>query len=108
MIEPRDIKRYQRELVAMLLRAGDEDPEGFAQIAQLLQTATQGLDLAANLTKAQHGYSWRQLAAGLGEAPATVHARYQLAPGRVDTDFPLPEQADTIKALIRRQVRTDV
>jgi len=102
MIEPNDVKRYERELRAMLLRAGDEDPEGFAQIAQLITEAFQGLALAANLTRAQHGYSWRELAAGMGESSSTVHARYQLAP-----ELPRDVDADVLTELIKLQVRGD-
>lgn len=75
MLEPNDVKRYERELRAMLRRAGDEDPEGFAEIAQLLYTAVDGLESAV-LDMRRRGYSWRQIADALGVPVSTVHRRW--------------------------------
>lgn len=100
MIEPQDVKRYQRELRAMLMRAGDEDPEGFAAIAAMLTEAQQSLWLAAHLTKAQHGYSWRELARAMDVSTSTLHERFSVTkPTLTGLDDP-----DTLKALIRASV----
>lgn len=66
MLEPKTIARYERELRAMLRTAGDEDPEGFAAVHQLLTQAVNALPVAAELNRAQHGYSWADLARALG------------------------------------------
>lgn len=66
MLEPATIARYERELRAMLRTAGDEDPEGFAAVHQLLIQATNALPVAAELNRRQHGYSWADLARALG------------------------------------------
>lgn len=101
MLETREVERYERELRAMLRRAGDEDPEGFAMIAQLLVQASNGLRLAAELNRAQHGYSWAELAAALGTTRQAAQQRYGRPKGSTGSD---PRDADTIKAAIRRQV----
>lgn len=75
MLEPNDVKRYQRELAAMLRRAGDEDPEGFAAIAHLLTSAVDGLgDAARNMRR--RGYSWREISNATGMPTATVHRKW--------------------------------
>jgi hypothetical protein len=66
MLEPNTIARYVRELRAMLRTAGDEDPEGFAAVDQLLRQAVAALPAAAELNRRQHGYSWAELGRALG------------------------------------------
>lgn len=100
MLEPREIERYERELRAMLRRAGDEDPEGFAQIAQLIVQAANGLRLSAELTRAQHGYSWADLAGALGTTRQAAQQKYGRSTGPVTE----PRDPETIKGAIRRQV----
>lgn len=68
----------------MLRRAGDEDPEGFATIATLIQQACEGLPLAAELTRARHGYSWAQLAAPMGVSRQAAQQRFHVAPELAD------------------------
>lgn len=75
MIEPSEIARWERNLRTMLRKAADEDPEGFAVVDQLLRKAVAALPYAATLTRAQHGYSWADMARGLGEPRSSVHAR---------------------------------
>lgn len=85
MLEPRDRDRYVRELAAMLNRAIDEDPEGFADIAILLETAVRLLPAAAQGMRSR-GFSWRQLAAAMGASVSTVHARYRTFPWEWEGD----------------------
>lgn len=75
MLEPRDVQRYERELAAMLRRAGDEDPEGFAQIAEALYNAIDGLEEAVNDMR-RRGYTWRQIGAAMGVNHQTLHKRW--------------------------------
>lgn len=76
MLEPQDIDRYVRELRAMVRRAGDEDPEGFASIVRLLDAARAALPYAADRTRTQHGYSYADLAAGLGVTRQSAAERF--------------------------------
>jgi hypothetical protein len=64
----------------MLKRAGDEDPEGFAVIAKLIQQACEGLPLSAELTRSRHGYSWAQLAGPMGVSRQAAQQRFHVAP----------------------------
>lgn len=100
MLEPKDAQRYERELRAMLRRAGDEDPEGFAQVAQLLTQAVNALPIAAQLTRVQHGYSWTELAQGLGWS--RQHAQQQL--GRKLDAAAKGLDATQLHELLRQQV----
>ncbi len=100
MLEPKDAQRYERELRAMLRRAGDEDPEGFAQVAQLLTQAVNALPIAAQLTRVQHGYSWTELAQGLGWS--RQHAQQQLG-RKLDADAKGLD-APELHQLLRQQV----
>lgn len=75
MLEPNEAARYRREIAAMLRRAGDEDPEGFAEIAHLVYGAVDGLEKAVNDMR-RRGYTWRQISTALDLPLATVHARW--------------------------------
>jgi hypothetical protein len=96
MLEPDEIKRYERELRAMILRAGDEDPEGFAVIDQLLREATRSMRQAGVLTR-RRGYSWHDLARALG---CTRQAAYK----RLHSTFEGAESDEQIHEAIRRSI----
>lgn len=71
MFEPREVDRWRRQLAAMLDHAAGDDPEGFAQVVELLDQAHgEGLrNAAARLrqpTAVAPGYSWADLARPLG------------------------------------------
>lgn len=82
MIDVRDAKRYEREIRAMLRAAGQDDPEGFAEIVRLLDWAvSEGLrEAAAELRKPQangvRGYSWAEIAAPLGVTRSAAAQRF--------------------------------
>lgn len=76
MLDERETARYERELRAMLRRAGDEDPEGFAQIALLISAACEALPLAAEMTRQTHGYSWATLARPFGVTRQAMQQRF--------------------------------
>lgn len=84
MIDVGDAKRYEREIKAMLRAAGDDDPEGFAQVVKLLDWAvTEGLrEAAARLREpsanGQPGYSWAEIAAPLGVTRSAAAQRFRL------------------------------
>jgi hypothetical protein len=67
----------------MLRTAGDEDPEGFAQVHQLLVAAVNALPVAAELNRVQHGYSWADLARPLGISRQAAQQRL----GRAEADI---------------------
>lgn len=75
MLEPKDITRYERELRAMLIRASDEDPEGFAAIVELVEAAAAALPLAAQGLK-RRDYPWREIASAMRTWTSSVHRKY--------------------------------
>jgi hypothetical protein len=82
MIDVAQSKRYEREIRAMLRAAGDDDPEGFAQVVKLLDWAvSEGLrEAAARLRGADStgvpGYSWAEIAAPLGVTRSAAQQRF--------------------------------
>jgi len=70
MIEQRDMNRWTRELAAMIRKAGDDDPETFAIITQLLDDAQRKLPAAAARLREPgqngvRGFTWAEIAAPL-------------------------------------------
>lgn len=86
MIEPSEIARWERNLRTMLRKAADEDPEGFAVVDQLLRKAVAALPYAAELTRRQHGYSWADMAHGLGASRSSTHLRLALPRDEAQAD----------------------
>jgi hypothetical protein len=87
MIEPEELRRWERQIATMLRHAGADDPEGFAAVALLLdRAATEGLRLAAQHLRqsdgnGQPGYSWAEIARALDVPKSSAVSRY----GRPDT-----------------------
>lgn len=104
-MEPKDIQRYERELRAMLLRAGDEDPEGFAAIHQLLNQAVGQLPAAAELTRLQHGYSWTELAHGMGVSRQALHQLVARKALPIDPEASTETRISLLRARIRQLVK---
>lgn len=102
MLEPNTIARYERELRAMLRTAGDEDPEGFAAVHQLLTQAVNALPVAAELTRRQHGYSWADLARALG---VTRQAAQQRLGTDKMTGCAAGEEVTELRGRLLRRVR---
>lgn len=100
MLDEKEVARYERELQAMLRRAGDEDPEGFAAIHQLLTRAASQLPTAAALCREQHSYSWTELGRALGVTRQS--AQQQL--GKAIPEG-VADVATELKGRIRRVVR---
>lgn len=76
MLEPDERKRWERNLRAMLRHASDQDPEGFAEIVQLLDGAVAQLPEAAQRMRELHGYSWTEIAAPLGVTRQSARERF--------------------------------
>lgn len=82
MIEPDQLRRWKREVQAMIDHASHDDPEGFAEIVHLLDAATsKGLRYAAQRLRetngsGQPGYSWAELARPLGLSKQSVAERF--------------------------------
>jgi hypothetical protein len=82
MIDVGQSKRYEREIRAMLRAAGDDDPEGFAQVVKLLDWAvSEGLREAASRlresdTAGVPGYSWAEIASPLGVTRSAAQQRF--------------------------------
>lgn len=75
MLEPAATKRFTRELNAMLNRAADEDPEGFAVIVGLLDDARARLSSSAEKMR-EAGYSWQDIARPLGVTRSAAYQRF--------------------------------
>lgn len=77
MFEPDEIRRWERQLAAMLKAASQSDPEGFAAIVRMLDTAQrEGLRQACSELRERDGYSWANLAAPLGVTRGAVAQRF--------------------------------
>lgn len=74
MIEPENVKRYERELTAMVIKASG-DPESFAQVSRLLADAVQMLRASANVLRAD-GYSDSDIGRALGVTRQAVRQRW--------------------------------
>lgn len=98
MLEPTEVARWERNLQAMLFKAGSEDPEGFATVAGLIERTYLSLAFAAGLMREQHGYSWREIATAMGEPTSSVHKRMCL-PSHLAAD------RETLVTLIRTGVK---
>lgn len=91
MLEQSDVKRFTRQLAAMIDRAGQDDPEAFAVIARLLERAAgQGLRQAADELRTQDGpaggYSWADIAGPLGMNKQSAWERFRARGDRVEVD----------------------
>lgn len=85
MLEPEEIKRWERMTAAMLRHAGKDDPEAFAQIVGVLDGARAKLpDVCAHLRgledvdsgESRPTYSWAQIAAPLGVTRQAAAMRF--------------------------------
>lgn len=108
MLEPKDVDRYVRELRAMVRRAGDEDAEGFAQIVRLLDAARVALPYAAEMTRTTHGYSYADLAAGLGVRRQSAAERFAVRSAWVAKADGHDARRDRCSTLIRYAINPHV
>lgn len=85
MLEPAEIKRWERLTAAMLNHAANDDPEAFAQVVAILAQATAKLpQVAAELrgtldsrpASFDAAYSWAEIAAPLGITRQAAQQRY--------------------------------
>lgn len=74
MIEPENIKRYQRELRAMCDKAAD-DPAAFAQVVRLLDDASKRMRVSAAMLII-NGYSFTAIGAELGVTRQAARQRF--------------------------------
>lgn len=67
MFEPKTLRHFEYELSVMLKAAGDQDPEGLAELDALLRrTLEQGIPAAAEQQRERHGFSWAHFGRALG------------------------------------------
>lgn len=85
MFEPREVQRFQRELAAMVLRAGRDDPEALAQVIGLLADAQALLPLAVTELRTpscapggtyETAYSWADIGKALGVTRSAAQQRF--------------------------------
>lgn len=74
MIEPEDVRRFERHIDVMVSKAGD-DPAAFAQVCDLLTRFRLSLPTAAAVLRRQ-GYSSGDVARALGVRPSSVRERF--------------------------------
>jgi hypothetical protein len=67
MFEPKTLRHFEYELSVMLKAAADQDPEGLAEIEDLLhRTLKEGIPAAAEAQRARHGFSWAHFGRAFG------------------------------------------
>lgn len=76
MFEPETVRRYARQIDAMV--ASVDDPESFAIMRELLDSAEVYLAMAADKLRKDDGYSWADLARPLGVTRDAVAKRYRI------------------------------
>ena len=76
MLEPAEVKRWQRLSAAMLRHAAEDDPEAFAQVVKVLDGARDALAEVANDLRAD-GYSWAALGDALGVTRSAAQQRFR-------------------------------
>lgn len=77
MIEPEDVRRFERHIDAMIKKAAD-DPAAFAQVCDLLTRFKLSLPSAARELRRQ-GFSSADLGRALGVTPSSVRERFRWA-----------------------------
>lgn len=73
MLEPSDVRRFERDLRAMSKKA--DDPDGFAQVVELAEQLHAELRRQARVLQ-REGYSASDLAAALGVSRQAAHKRW--------------------------------
>lgn len=84
MLEPAEVKRWERMTDAMLRHAAADDPEAFAQVVKVLddaraklpETARQLLPNAVGRAYRPDGYSWAAIGAALGISRQAAQKRF--------------------------------
>ena len=85
MLEPTEVRRWERLTAAMLQHAADDDPEAFAQVVKVLDDARERLPLVASAlrpyvgsdgTQWRRGYSWSDIGRALGISKQAAQQRY--------------------------------
>jgi len=77
MLEPTEVKRWERLTAAMLRHAAEDDPEAFAQVVGVLQGALEDLPVVADQLR-QSGHSWAELGRALGVSRSAAQQRFHL------------------------------
>lgn len=79
MLEPSEIKRWERQLRAMLRAGADNDPEGLATVVELVTQAYKALPFMVELARAEYGYSWADIAAAMPITRQAAHERFAIS-----------------------------
>jgi len=75
MIEPEDVRRFERHIDLMIKASGD-DPEAFAAGVRLAARLQTGLKASAGQLLDQ-GFSWTQIGAAVGLKKSGAHERWR-------------------------------
>lgn len=85
MLEPREVERWQRLTAAMIRKAGQDDPEAFAQVVTIVDGMKHQLVQAAFdlrypegewLGRPGVGFSWTDLGRALGVTRSAAQKRF--------------------------------
>lgn len=84
MLEPEEVKRWERLTAAMLRHAAEDDPEALAQVVSVLDNARAKLPevvaelrgQAAHRSDPGYGYSWAEIGAALGISRQAASQRF--------------------------------
>lgn len=84
MLEPAEVKRWERLTAAMLRHAAEDDPEALAQVVKVLEDARGKLPEVVNQLRQYGGesygrttgYSWAEIAAPLGITRQSAQQRF--------------------------------
>jgi hypothetical protein len=83
MMEPEELRRWERLTAAMIRKAGEDDPEAFAAVVNILDAARDQLREAAFVLRCapnqQRGFSWFDIGQALGVTRQAAQQRFQLS-----------------------------
>lgn len=71
MLEPQEVKRYERHVDALCRMAASDDPTSLADLFALRDRLTVGIALAA-VAQVEAGFSWAEVAAGCDRNRSTL------------------------------------
>lgn len=77
MIEPEDVRRFERH-IDLMIRAASDDPAAFAVGVRLAARLQAGLKASAGALLDQ-GFSWTDIGNELGVRKQSAHARWRPA-----------------------------
>lgn len=86
MLEPDERRRWQRNMDAILRKIGDQDPEGIAELVQLLDQTIAEVPTYIAHARGRYGYSWTDIGRALGVSRQAARQRFAITEERAQVE----------------------